>query len=122
MGSIATASAPRVLLLDEGWPSTLYVAAGLMRAGIEVVLGSTSVADTVFLRRFVTFVRIPPPSDERFLAAVEELAAEHGCQLVVGCSDDTLLRITDSDARTPTFRVSSPVEPWQRALLGDKHA
>ena len=122
MGSIATASTPRILLLDEGWPSTLYVAAGLMRAGIEVVLGSTSVADTVFLRRFVPFVRLPPLTDERFLSTVEEIAVAHGCQRVMGCSDETMSRITGLHARNPSLQIAPSIMPWQRALLADKHA
>lgn len=115
MSGVPKPSANRVLLVDEGWNPTIYVAAGLAAAGWHVtVLTANGTRARCRSRDGVDWQSAPRIGEPGFAARV----ARTGGDVVVPLTEAAMAALWD--AGEP--RVFPRTEPWQRALVRDKHA
>jgi hypothetical protein len=111
---------PRVLLLDEGWAASLYLAHGLSRAGCDVRAITFGPIDRYFLGSFLTQLRAPiPPGGAAYAEFVDRTVEEYQPTHVLPMTDNLLYWAWSTEA--PWRRlVYPPTEPRQRELLLDK--
>lgn len=106
----------RVLLVEEGWHSTLFLARALAGAGFVVTVLTANGTAAACARGGVIWRSGPRVGAVGFVAAVEQLARDA----------DHVLPLTEAAmaalwaAGVP--RMFPPTEPWQRRLICDKHA
>jgi biotin carboxylase len=103
-----------VLLVEEGWHSTMYLASGLERAGFGVTVLTANGSTARCRHRTTEWISGPPVASAAFVPCLRGLG-----------SFDHILPLTESvmarlwDAGIATFPIT---EPWQRRLLRNKHA
>src|SRR4051812_6444846 len=105
-----------VALIDEGWSSTLVFAQTLARAGHRVTVVTANGRPGHYRWQGVDWLAAPrlgPP----LVAVIERLAVDH----VIPTTETAMLALWDAD---PAWRAKlfPQVEPWQLALVRDKHA
>ncbi|MFT3692211.1 MAG: hypothetical protein QM831_03655 [Kofleriaceae bacterium] len=98
----------RVVLVDEGWSSTLHLARALVSAGAEVeVITANGKAHEPFLRRGVRWRSGPRLENPRLRDLL------HG---------DVVIPMTEAAILADLPNAFPKLEPWQRALVANKHA
>jgi hypothetical protein len=105
-----------VALIDEGWSSTLVFAQSLARAGHRVTVVTANGRAGHYRWQGVDWLAAPRLGPA-LVAAIDELAVDH----VIPTTETAMLALWDAD---PPWRAKlfPPAEPWQRALVRDKHA
>jgi ATP-grasp domain len=106
----------RVLLVEEGWHSTLYLARALADAGCAVTVLTANGTRAACTHGRVAWRSGPALGSPGFIAAVERLARDV----------DHVLPLTEA-AMAALWAAGAPrvfphTEPWQRRLVCDKHA
>ncbi len=111
----------RILLVEEGWHSTMAIARALEDAGHAVTVVTANGTTARCRRRTVRWTSGPPLTSPQF--------APHLARLVTDASFDHVLPLTEPamwrlwDAPGPwSDRLHPRTEAWQRRLLRDKHA
>lgn len=119
--TVGSEGRPRVLLLDEAWPATHYLAEGLSRAGCEVQVLSSAHIDGRFLGNRVARSYGPAPGDPDYARRVADVAAKFRPAAILPLTDDLVRRSWEADPSWSSL-VIPPTAPWQRELLSDKLA
>ncbi len=114
---------PSVLLLDEGWAATTFVATALRDAGCDVHIRTASpdAGDTRFLGDRLERRSVPRVVEPGYLAAVDRAVAELNPDVVMPLTENVFAKVW---AAPPAWeeRIFPRTAAWQHALLGDKHA
>lgn len=120
--AIATEVAPRpLLLIDEGWSQTLYLAQALERSGHAVTVLTANAAPASYTRGAVRWGTAPAVDSPEFLDRVERLMAEQDFARILPLTESAMQRLWAAPASWRP-RLFPALEDWQRALLFDKHA
>lgn len=111
-----------IILLDEGWDATPYVAVGLRNAGCAVHIVTSTLLesqDVTFLGPAITREAVPPVGSETYIRAIEAAIASRPTASVLALTEAILYRIWDANPcwQQRLYPVSSP---WQQELLRDK--
>jgi predicted ATP-grasp superfamily ATP-dependent carboligase len=113
-------SGDRVLFLDEDKPTTLHMAAALIRRGcVAHVLSALRHPRPPYDRGALKVMTAPPPDRPEYLDAVDTVVARGSYQHIIPMSDATLLRAHFED-RPWTRRVFPRVARERLELLLDK--
>ena len=111
------ASAPPVLVVDEGFVGSLHTAIGLRRAGCRVVLlGAVGGRSSYRGDGFDALVGVRP-ADAGFGAAVAAIRSRYGCDIVYPCTEPTMLALDG-----PRDRSWPNITNTQRELIASKSA
>lgn len=109
----------RVLLVEEGWTQTVDVARALESRGIAVTVLTANGSRARYRRRSVTWLSGPRVTDVALARQVAELA--HGVDRIVPMTERVMARLWDAAHPAIEARLFPATEPWQRALVTDKH-
>jgi hypothetical protein len=113
----------QVVLLDNGWDPTKYVAVGLRNAGCSVHIVTASAEgerpDTRFLGQGITAEAAPPVQSERYIGAVGAILDSRPSASILALTEEILYRIWDA-APVWANRLFPDCQPWQRELLRNK--
>jgi hypothetical protein len=100
-----------MILVDEGWSSTLHLARALVTAGAHVeVVTANGKSHPAFERRGVIWRSGPRLGDPRLVALLHELRGT------------AVIPMTEAALLADLPNAFPVVAPWQRALIADKHA
>jgi biotin carboxylase len=111
----------QVLLLEEGWGQTLYLARALEAKGYRVTVATANGASTRHRQGAVSWVSIPEVDSARFLPALARLMEDCDFPLVLPLSE-AIMNCLWNDAWPWAARMYPATEQWQRQLLSNKHA
>src|SRR5262245_47499726 len=110
----------RVLLLEEGWSQTLYLARALEEAGYDVTVMTANGSRASYRRRTVQWSSAPPVESARFVEHVDRWMAARPFDRVLPLTEAAMQRLWD--AKPPwSDRLFPATDEWQRELLRDKH-
>jgi predicted ATP-grasp superfamily ATP-dependent carboligase len=110
-----------VLLIEEGWHSTLPLAATLETGGFAVTVLTANGTTARCRRRSVRWISGPTIGDAAFVEHVDRLVTAERYDHVLPLTEDAMARLWDASMAW-SERIHPRTEPWQRALLRDKHA
>ncbi len=110
---------PSVLLVEEGWHSTLHVARALEDAGYAVTVLTANGTTASCVRRTVRWTSGPTLASASFDAHLDRMAA--GYDHVLPLTEDAMRRVWAMPVAW-SDRIFPRTEAWQRALVTDKHA
>lgn len=110
-----------VLLLEEGWNQTLYVARALEEAGHDVTVVTANDSTASYRRRTVQWSSGPALASARLLADLDRRMGERRFDRVVPLTEAAMQRLWDARPRW-SDRIFPATAEWQRALLRDKHS
>lgn len=114
------AGAARVLIVEEGWSQTLYLARGLEEAGHDVTVVTANGSTASYRRRTVQWSSAPPVESPRFVAHLDRWMAERPFDHVLPLTEAAMQRLWDARPRW-SDRLFPATAEWQRRLLRDKH-
>jgi predicted ATP-grasp superfamily ATP-dependent carboligase len=116
----AAAGGARVLLVEEGWNQTLYLARALEEAGHDVTVVTANGSTASYRRRTVHWSSVPPVASARFVEELDRLMAERPFDHVLPLTEAAMQRLWDA---SPPWsdRIFPATAGWQRRLLRDKH-
>lgn len=121
-----SAAGPSVVLVDEGWWTTPYVATKLRDVGCTIHV-ATATHDPGIIPRpgelgpGITCERLPPVRDPAFIPALSATLSARPAAVLFPMTETVLYRLW-SETSAWEERTFPQVEPWQRALLRDKSA
>jgi predicted ATP-grasp superfamily ATP-dependent carboligase len=110
----------RVLLVEEGWHSTLRLARGLHDAGFAVTVLTANGKRARCRHRNVDWRCGPGVEDARFVAHVDAMVRESAFDRVLPLTEPAMQRLWDAPIAWQE-RIFPRTEPWQRRLVLDKH-
>jgi len=108
-----------VLLIEEGWHSTLPLAAALETAGFAVTVLTANGTTARCRKRSVRWICGPTIADPEFVEHVDRLVTAERYDHVLPLTEDAMARLWDAGV---AWNLHPRTEPWQRVLLRDKHA
>ena len=108
-----------MLLVEEGWHSTLPLARALEDAGHAVTVLTANGTDASCSRRTVRWTSGPTLASASFDAHIDRLAA--GFDHVLPLTEDAMRRLWAMPIAWGD-RIFPPTDGWQRSLVTDKHA
>jgi hypothetical protein len=109
-----------VLLIEEGWSQTAYLARELAAAGVDVSVLTANGSARNHERHGIPWSSAPPLASAGFLAALERCLAADRIDHVLPLTESAMARLWDA-APACADRLYPRTEPWQRRLLRDKH-
>jgi predicted ATP-grasp superfamily ATP-dependent carboligase len=109
----------RVLLVEEGWTQTIDVARVLEARGFSVTVLTANGSRARYRRRSVTWLSGPRVTDVALARQVAELA--HGVDRIVPMTERVMAQLWAASSPAIEPRLFPATEPWQRALVTDKH-
>jgi hypothetical protein len=110
----------RVLLLEEGWSQTLYLATALEDAGYDVTVLTANGSTASYRRRTVAWCSGPTVVSARFLTHLDRMMLEMSFDHVLPLTESVMSRLWDA---RPVWgdHIYPAADEWQRRLLRDKH-
>jgi predicted ATP-grasp superfamily ATP-dependent carboligase len=110
-----------VLLIEEGWHATLYLARALEEAGHAVTVMTANGTRARCRRRTVRWTSGPRLDSAEFVPHVTRMFAEASFDHVLPLTEPAMWRLWDAPGPW-SDRLHPAPTPWQQALLRDKHA
>lgn len=110
----------RVLLVEEGWSQTLYVARALEEAGHAVTVVTANGSTASYRHRTVEWASAPPVASARFVDHLDRRMAARPFDHVLPLTEAVMQRLWDA---RPSWRdrIFPATDERQRRLLRDKH-
>ncbi len=109
-----------LLLLDEGWAITPYLAKGLKQAGYTVYSFSTEYRDPKFLASYLTQIQAPQISAPEYIEELNQVITAREFAAILPLTENIFYKLWDA-----TFPWSEKIYPatkdWQRDLMRSKH-
>ena len=102
----------RVVLVEEGWHATMPIARALEAAGCAVTVVTANGSTARHTHRSVAWISGPRLATGELPAMIDGLGADR----VIPLTESAMLEVAGC------ANVWPALEPWQRALVGDKHA
>ncbi len=109
-----------ILVIDEGWVQTIYVARALERAGFRVTVCSANGGTAQYRRRSVTWQSAPTVASGGLIAHLERAVTDGGFELVVPLTEGVMAALWAAAPRWAD-RIFPSTTDEQRALLADKY-
>jgi ATP-grasp domain len=110
----------QILLLEEGWGQTTYLASALEREGYQVTVATANDGATHHRHRSVTWRSMPAVDSAPFLPALTGLMKGTAFDHVLPLSEGIMQRLWDhAGAWSPLLYPAT--SEWQRRLLKSKH-
>lgn len=116
-----TSRTGRVLLVEEGWHSTMYLARALEDAGHAVTVLTANGSTASCRRRSVRWISGPPLASPGFPAHLAGVMAGARFAHVLPLTEPAMARLWDAPGPW-SDRLHPVTAAWQRHLLRDKHA
>jgi hypothetical protein len=110
----------RVLLVEEGWHSTLRLARGLQDAGFAVTVLTANGKRARCRHRNVDWCCGPGVDDAQFVSHVDAMVRESAFDRVLPLTEPAMQRLWDAPVAWRE-RIFPRTEDWQRRLVLDKH-
>jgi hypothetical protein len=112
----------RVLLIEEGWSQTGYLARELTAAGVDVSVLTANGSAWNHRRHGVPWSSAAPLASPAFLAQLDARVRAAAFDHVVPLTESAMARLWDA-APAPAWaeRIYPRTEAWQRRLVRDKH-
>lgn len=109
-----------MLLLEEGWSQTLYLARALEDASYDVTVLTANGTAACYRRRNVAWCSGPVLASARFLPHLDRMMRETPFDHVLPLTESMMSRLWDAE---PVWgdRIYPAADEWQRRLLRDKH-
>ncbi|HTJ46372.1 MAG TPA: ATP-grasp domain-containing protein [Kofleriaceae bacterium] len=109
----------RVLLVEEGWHSTMYLARALADAGHDVTALTANGTAASCTHRGVRWISGPRVDSPPFTASLAQIAPAF--DRILPLTEPAMIRLWDASGPW-SDRLWPHAEPWQRRLVRDKHA
>ena len=109
----------RVLLVEEGWHSTISLASALELAGYAVTVLTANGTTSTCRRRTVQWISGPTIASDEFIAHLDRLARSF--DHVLPLTEPAMWRVWDAQPAW-SDRVHPITTEWQQQLLRNKHA
>ncbi len=111
----------KLLLLDEGWVTTLPVAAGLSGVGytVHIISADGIDPDPKYLIAYASQQQAPSISTSEYMEVIDKAAGTQEFISVLPMTEPVIYRLWDS-APSWSGKIYPATEEWQRALLRNK--
>ena len=113
-------SRARVLVVEEGWATTLPVVRAIRRAGHEVTVLTANGAAKPTRHKRVDWHSAPALDAASFVQYVDTFVARGGFDLILPLTEAVMERMWETTCSWVT-KIFPQVEAWQRRLVFDKH-
>jgi predicted ATP-grasp superfamily ATP-dependent carboligase len=110
-----------VLLVEEGWHSTLPLARALEDAAYAVTVLTANGTAASCTHRSVRWTSGPTLASASFDAHIDRMVMAAGFDHILPLTEDAMRRLWNMPVRWRE-RIFPQTEPWQRSLVADKHA
>lgn len=110
-----------MLLVEEGWHSTMYLATALEDAGYDVHVLTANDTAARYRQRTIRWTSGPAIASDRFLSHLDHMAREIPFAHVLPLTEAAMYRLWDAPGPW-SERLYPRTHGWQRALLRSKHA
>ena len=110
-----------VLLVEEGWHSTLRLARALEDAGYAVTVLTANGTAASCSRKTVRWTSGPTLASASFDAHIDRMVSAASFDHILPLTEDAMRRLWNMPV-TWRDRIFPQTEAWQRSLVADKHA
>ncbi|CAN5912617.1 hypothetical protein BH11MYX3_BH11MYX3_13180 [soil metagenome] len=110
-----------VLLVEEGWHSTLRIARGLEDGGYSVTVLTANGTAASCSRKTVRWVSGPTLDSASFVAHIDRMVTAASFDHVLPLTEEAMQRLWNLPVLWRD-RIFPQTDAWQRSLVADKHA